>query len=177
MKYDAMIIIDMQTGLIEDNPYQKDIIINNIKILIDKCRFSDIPVIHIRHDGGKGDELEKDTLGWQIYQDFMPYDNEKIIDKKFNSAFLHTDLNLHLQSLDIKNVLMCGMQTEYCFDVTCKVAYELGYHVIIAKETTTTFDNEFFSAKDLCLYYENKIWNNRYADVLDMNTILENICG
>ncbi|MEG0365454.1 MAG: isochorismatase family protein, partial [Coprobacillus sp.] len=89
MKYDAMIIIDMQTGLIEDNPYQKDIIINNIKILIDKCRFSDIPVIHIRHDGGKGDELEKGTNGWQIYKDLIPQDHEKIIDKQFNSAFRH----------------------------------------------------------------------------------------
>lgn len=52
---------------------------------------------------------------------------------------------------------MCGMQTEYCFDVSCKVAFEYGYEVTIPKDTTTTFDNDFTSGEKLARYYEEKI--------------------
>ena len=58
--------------------------------------------------------------------------------------------------------------TEYCIDATCKIAFELGYEVIIPRATTTTFDNEFFSGESSVKYYEQKIWNNRYAKVISI---------
>ena len=63
------------------------------------------------------------------------------------------------------------MQTEYCFDVSCKVAFEYGYEVTIPKDTTTTFDNDFTSGEKLARYYEEKIWNHRYANVLSIDEI------
>ncbi len=72
-------------------------------------------------------------------------------------------------------LILCGMQTEYCFDVSCKVAFELGYEVTIARGTTTTFDNDFARAHDLTRYYEEKIWANRYAQVLDLNKVLSQL--
>lgn len=175
MVYDAMIVVDMQRALVEAHPYNEKTVIENIKKLIETCRKNGIPVIYIRHDGGVGDELEMGTGGWQICGDIAPEAGEKVIDKKFNSAFRRTELHSYLQSLQAKHIIMCGMQTEYCLDASCKVAFELEYHVTIPRDTTTTFDNEFAAAKELSRYYEDKIWNHRYANVLWVEEIVADL--
>lgn len=172
MKYDAMIVIDIQTALIEAHPYHEDIVLGNIKKVIAACRTNHVPVIYVRHDGGVGDELEKGCPGWEIYKDIAPQRGEKVIDKKFNSIFRQTGLHEYLQSAGVKNLILCGMQTEYCFDVSCKVAFEKEYQVTVPKDSTTTFDTELASAKDLTEYFEEKIWNHRYASVLPIEEII-----
>lgn len=171
MTYDALIIIDMQTALVQEHPYNEERVIENIKALLALFREKKIPVIYIRHDGGKGDELEKGTKGWEIYSEIKPLEGEKIFDKNYNSAFRQTGLHEYLQEIGAKHIVMCGMQTEYCFDVSCKVAFEYGYQVTIAKDTTTTFDNAFATGEALAKYYEDKIWNNRYAQVVSIEEL------
>lgn len=175
MKYDAIIIIDMQTALVEAHPYNEVSIIENIKSLLSVVRQYQVPVIYIRHDGGKGDELELGCDGWQIYKEIAPLSHEKIFEKQYNSAFRKTGLREYLNSFHAKSLILCGMQTEYCFDATCKIAFEYEYEVTIPQGTTTTFDNELAIGKDLVEYYENKIWNNRYAKVIPVVQIIEGI--
>lgn len=171
MSYDALIIVDMQTALVEAEPFNRVNVIENMKVLLDSCRKKGIPVIYIQHDGGMGDELEHGTVGWTIYKEIAPLPDEKIFEKQYNSAFRKTGLHEYLQEEGIKKIILCGMQTEYCLDVTCKVAFEYEYEVTIPQSTTTTFDNAFASGKDLAEYYENKIWNNRYAQVVRIDEI------
>ena len=171
MSYDALIIVDMQTALVEAGPFNRVNVIENMKVLLDSCRKKGIPVIYIQHDGGMGDELEHGTVGWTIYKEIAPLPDEKIFEKQYNSAFRKTGLHEYLQEEGIKKIILCGMQTEYCLDVTCKVAFEYEYEVTIPQSTTTTFDNAFASGKDLAEYYENKIWNNRYAQVVRIDEI------
>lgn len=175
MRYDAMIIIDMQEALVAEHPYHEEEVISNIQRLSAQCRKSGVPVIYVRHDGGIGDELEYGTEGWQICKAIAPLENETIIDKKRNSAFRDTGLHRHLQNIHAENIIMCGMQTEYCFDVSCKVAFEYHYNVTVPRDTTTTFDNEFSTAEKLVRYYEDKIWNNRYARVTAVDEIVEGL--
>lgn len=175
MSYGALIIVDMQTSLVESLPYNKLTVVENIKSLLSACRKRKIPVIYIQHDGGIGDELESGSIGWTIYKEIAPMENEKIFEKKYNSAFRKTGLKKYLDNMGIKNIILCGMQTEHCVDATCKVAFEYEYNITIPLFTTTTFDNGFISGKDLSEYYENKIWNNRYAQVVNVNQILDEI--
>ena len=84
MNYDAMIIIDMQTALINEHPFNERKVISNIQELISLCRMQNIPLIYIRHDGGTGDELEKGTEGWEIHKALAPSQEDCIIDKKYN---------------------------------------------------------------------------------------------
>ena len=72
MSYDALIIVDMQTALVEAEPYNRVTVIENIKVLLDSCRKKGIPVIYVQHDGGMGDELEQGSVGWTIYKDIAP---------------------------------------------------------------------------------------------------------
>lgn len=113
-----------------------------------------------------GDELEADTEGWRIHPAIPPRSGEKIFDKKFNSAFRKTGLKEYLNEKGIRRLILTGMQTEYCIDATCKAAFEYGYSILIPAGATTTFDNEFLSGAMLTDYYEQKIWNKRFADVI-----------
>lgn len=175
MMYDALIVIDMQTALVDARPYNEVGVLAGIRSLLERCRASGIPVIYVCHDGGPGDELEFGSSGWQVAAPIAPKPGEKRFDKHFNSAFRQTGLHEYLQQMGANRLILCGMQTEYCFDVSCKVAFELGYEVTIARGTTTTFDNYFARAHDLTRYYEEKIWANRYAQVLDLNKVLSQL--
>lgn len=172
MNYEALIIVDMQTALVGAEPYNRTVVIENIKALLNACRKREIPVIYIQHDGGNGDELEHKSTGWTICKEIFPLPDDKIFEKQYNSAFRKTGLREYLNQIGAKNIILCGMQTEYCLDATCKVAFEYEYEVTIPQSTTTTFDNAFASGKDLTEYYENQIWNNRYAKVASMNQVL-----
>ena len=174
MKPDALLVIDVQNALVDDHPYHGTELLRMIQRLLSACRSHRIPVLYVQHTE-TGEGLLKGTKGWEIAEAIAPHDGETVIEKNFSSAFRKTDLNARLQSLGVKNLLMCGMQTEYCVDATCKVAFELGYHVIIPAGGTSTYRNGSFAAEDLIEYYENRIWNGRFADVLPAKEILKGI--
>ncbi len=167
----VLLVVDVQTALVQSHPYNEQAVIRNIKRLIADCRAKGIEVIYIRHDGGVGDELERGTGTWQVYSEIAPEKEDKIFEKEYNSAFLHTGLKDYLDSKKIKNIILVGMQTEYCIDATCKAALEHGYQVIIPEETNTTFGNEYLTGEQLYNYYNFKIWNNRFARVLPIQEL------
>lgn len=165
----------MQAALLARHPAGKEMLISTIQQLLTLFRERQLPVIFIRHDGGRGDELEQGSDGWQIAQEVAPLAEEKIVDKRFNSAFRQTGLRDYLEVGGIRRLILCGMQTEYCVDVTCKVAFEYGYSVSIPRGGTATFDNEFSEGCALTAYYEEQIWHGRYAQVMDLPQLLAEI--
>lgn len=40
------------------------------------------------------------------------------------------------------------------------------------QENWTTYDNDFAKAEDLLEYYEEKIWNKRYVQVISVDEII-----
>jgi nicotinamidase-related amidase len=172
MKDTVLLVVDVQTALIEEHPYNESKVIANIKDLIETARLSQTEVIYVRHSDGVGEELEPNTRGWQIYHEIAPEQGERIFDKHYNSAFLKTGLKEYLDEKQIKNIILVGMQTEYCIDTTCKVAFEYGYKIIIVKETNTTFDNNHLTAEKLYEYYNNTIWEKRFAQIASMEDIV-----
>lgn len=172
MKNTVLLVVDVQTALVETHPYNEKEVTGNIKHLIDACRAKNIEVIYIRHDGGKGSSLEKNTPGWEIYEAIAPQAGEKIFEKLFNSAFKETGLKQYLDSKKIENIILVGMQTEYCIDATCKVAFESGYRLFMPEMTVTTFGNSYLSGKDLCTFYVENIWKNRFAEIIPVEEMI-----
>ena len=171
----GLLVVDVQEGLVTENPFNKESTINNIESLIKECRTKNVEVIYVRHDGGKGDELESGSEGWQIYNQIAPKEGEKIIEKQYNSAFKNTELKEYLNEKNIDTIILVGMQTEYCIDTTCKVAFEHGFTLIIPEETNTTFDNEYMSGKEIHDYYNFKIWKNRFATLIKVDDITKGL--
>lgn len=169
MPYDALIVVDMQTALLEAHPWDEAGVLERIQKLLAACRAKGIPIVYVRHTDA---ELPENTEGWQIYGAIAPQSGEKIFDKHFNSAFRQTGLHGHLQALGAENLILCGMQTEYCFDASCKAAFELGYRSTVVRGTVTTFDSAFAGGGELTRWFEEKIWHNRYAQVKGVDEVL-----
>lgn len=171
----ALLVIDFQNGLVADKPYSLEETVANIKELIKSSRKNGVEVIYIQHDGGKNDILEPNSEGWEIYREIAPNSDEKVISKKYNSAFRETKLKEYLDSREIKQLIITGMQTEYCIDTSCKVAFEYGYKLIIPEKTNTTFDNGNIKAKDLYEFYNFNIFKNRFGIVEDVEKTIKRI--
>ncbi len=173
--FDALLVIDVQSAFEGSGLSREAETFDNIRRLICLCRQNGVPVVYIQHDGGPGDPFERGTAGWRIAHDVAPAAGEFVIEKRFNSAFRQTTLREHLRELRAENLLLCGMQTEYCVDATCKVAFEYGYRVTIASGAVTTFDNNYLTGGKLTRYYETTIWNHRYARVASMEELIAEI--
>ncbi|WP_462409884.1 cysteine hydrolase family protein [Neobacillus sp. Marseille-QA0830] len=167
----ALLVVDVQTALIKEHPYNEEKVIGNIKRLISVARDSNKEVIYVRHDDGIGEELEYGTDGWQVYSEIAPNKNEKVFEKKYNSAFFKTGLKGYLETKKIDTIILTGLQTEYCIDATLKSAFDNGYNVIIPEQTNTTFDNEYLSGQKLYEFYNYKIWDNRFAKILSVDEV------
>lgn len=175
--YDALIVIDVQTALVEAHPSDEERFIASVGALIEACRCNGVPVVYVLHDGGAGDELERGTDGWQAYTAVAPQGGEPCVSKRFNSAFRRTGLHEMLRSLGAKRLVMCGMQTEFCFDASVKVAFELGFEVTVPREAVTTFDSEFATGDALTAYFEDRIWDGRFAQVKDTASVIEELAA
>jgi len=173
MSKTALLVVDVQEAIVGENPYNKESTISNIVEIIKSCRNNNIEVIYVQHDGGKGDELEAGSKGWQIHNKIAPKEGEKIIAKNFNSSFKNTELKEYLNEKNIDTVILVGMQTEYCIDTTCKVAFEHGFKLIIPEGANTTCDNDYMTGKEIYEYYNFKIWKNRFARLEKLEDIIE----
>ena len=175
MKPDALIVIDVQQALIDDHPYGEQQLLHTLSVLLAECRAQSVPVIYVQHE--EDGELAHGSRGWQVAGAIAPKDGEPRIYKRFSSAFRQTELHALLQSMRAQNLILCGMQTEYCVDATCKVAFELGYNVTVPHGGTSTYDNGPFKAQDLIAFYEKAIWADRFAQIRPLESVLGYIRG
>lgn len=175
MENTALLVIDVQNALVLAKPFAVGEVISNIKRLIKTCRENNVEVIYIQHNDEIGGELEPNSDGWKIYKEISPNSNEKVITKNYNSAFKETNLKEYLDNKGINQLIITGMQTEYCFDTTCKVAFEHGFKLIIPEKTNTTFNNGNILAKDLYEHYNFNIFNGRFGIVESIEDTIERL--
>lgn len=166
----AMLVVDMQNALILEHPYDEKRLIKTVAQMEEICRQKGIEVIFLRHEDNN---LVRGENGFEIYSKVAPKQGEKIIDKKYNSAFRETGLDDYLKEQGVTKLIVTGLQTDFCVDATVKVAYELGYDVIVPRGGHTTFDNRYLSGEELYHYYSYEIWNHRYAQVMSIDHIEE----
>ena len=79
----ALIVIDIQEGLVKENPYNAKNFISNTKAIIQHFRDQNIEVIFIRHSEDEG-LLATGSDNWQVYHELNPQENEKIFNKYYN---------------------------------------------------------------------------------------------
>ncbi len=173
----VLLVVDVQEALMAEHPYNEQKLINNIKLLISAARDNNQEVIYVQHEEDEGEELERDTEGWRVLSEIAPINKEKTFAKRYNSAFLKTGLGEYLKENGTKTIVLVGLQTEYCIDSTCKSAFELGFQVIIPEETNSTYDNEFLSGEKTYQFYNYKIWNKRFANVIPVKAAVALLAG
>ena len=162
----AFIIIDVQNILVETG-FETEKLLEKITYLQNQARSKNIEIIYVQHIENPEAQTSED---WQLSPLLKRQENEKVVQKRYNSMFKETGLKEYLDQQGIEQLVLCGMQTEYCVDTSVKVAFEYGYHLVIPEGAVTTFDGDDIPAETLNKFYEN-IWEERFADVLDYKII------
>lgn len=169
----VLLIIDTQKLITNEKLYKFDIFVSNVKKIINQARLNNMEVIYVRHDDGIGNELTKGNDGFEIYEKFKPINEEKIFDKVGNSAFKGTGLLEYLINKGEENIIIVGLQTDYCIDATIKCGFEHGFNIIVPAYANTTVDNKFMSAEQSYKYYNEYMWNGRYAECISVDETLK----
>jgi nicotinamidase-related amidase len=146
----AIIIVDMindfVTGKIGSLRAQK--IVPNIAALLKKARKQGITVIYLRDAHMVNDkELDiwgqhamKDTQGSEIISELKPEKNDIIIEKKWYSGFVDTELPAILKKMGADTLIFVGVSTDICVQNNVGHAYFSGYRTIVPQDCTASID-------------------------------------
>lgn len=139
----ALILIDIQQGF--DLPRwgkrnNSDAEANSQKIL-QNWRAAERLIIHIKHDSvDPASPLYPGQSGNQIKAIVQPQDDEPVLVKHVNSAFIGTDLEQRLHLQDIHTIVLVGLTTDHCVSTTARMGANLGFNVVVVADATATFD-------------------------------------
>lgn len=172
-----LLIVDAQNMITNETLYCFEEFVSSVKSLIKCARENNIEIVYVRHDDGVGELLTKGTEGFEIYNEFKPISEEKIFDKTVNSAFNGTGLLDYLNSKGEQIIIIAGLQTDYCIDATIKCGFEHGFKMIVPAQANSTFDNKYMSAENSYKYYNEFMWNGRYAQCISLNDTLDLMKG
>lgn len=162
----ALIVVDMQNGLFKQTvpPFNDQNVLNNINFLIEKADINHTPIIYIRHVGLALTPLSPESQLTQLISELKIGNHHRILEKQHPNCFKETNLHKILLELQIKELVIVGMKTEYCIDTTVRIASEYGYKVVLASDAHTTFDSAILNAGEM-ISYHNQILNNVFAKV------------
>jgi len=166
----VLIVVDAQKLITNEKLFQFDLFVHHVKELIRMAREHKVEVIYVRHDDGIGSELTPGTSGYEIYDQFQPKKDEKIFDKTVNSIFKDSGLLEYLHGQ--KEIIIVGLQTDFCMDASIKCGFEHGFQMIVPEHTNTTIDNKFMTSEQSYQYYNEMMWKNRYAQCITFEECL-----
>lgn len=139
----ALILIDVQEGFNQpvwgqrNNPHAEA----NMALLLAEWRKQKRPIYHIQHmSTSPNSPLRPDTAGNAIQQIVAPQNDEPIIQKTVNSAFIGTDLEVQLRENGVDSVVIVGLTTNHCVETTTRMAGNLGFVTFVVDDATATFD-------------------------------------
>lgn len=164
-----LLVVDTQKGITDDRLHDFDSLRNNINKLIFEAREHGVEVVYVRHDDGPGTGFSVGDDEFEIFQEFAPQGGERVFDKTVNSA-LHesTGLAVYLAEKKEKQIMVVGLQTDFCIDATIKSGFDLGYQMIVPAHANSTFDNEYIKKEVSYRYYNEFVWPGRYAQCVSM---------
>jgi len=166
----ALIVVDVQNGVCEwegEKVFASRRIVSAINGLIGRCREAGSPVIFVQHED---DELVPGSDAWALLSALDRREGDVLVSKRHGSAFHDTRLSELLQSQEIGDVVVCGMQTELCVDSTCRHAYTLGYRVELAADAHTTFDTAAISASQIIDHHNRTL--RSYVSVVPAESVV-----
>jgi nicotinamidase-related amidase len=156
----AMLVIDMQVGLLNGEP-KHDLhgVIERINRLAAKVREQSGKVIFVQHCGRKGDDFEPQTPGWALLPELLRDAKDVVIRKTLNDPFAGTDLQARLKEIAPERVLITGWATDFCVDATVRSAVANHHHVVVVADGHTLSDRPHLDAVSV-IRHHHWVWSN-----------------
>ena len=180
----ALILIDIQKGFdnIEYWGGQRNNLNaeENASVLLKLWRGHDLPIFHIKHCSSNLSSLLHEANAGNEFKDLVkPINDEPVIKKNVNSAFIGTTLEEQLRKARITKLVIAGLTTDHCVSTTARMAGNLGFDTYIVSDATATFnkkglDGQNYSAE---LIHETALASlyNEFATVVTTNFFIQHI--
>lgn len=144
----ALIIVDMQRSLLEDETWRPDHVLERVCSLESAARAAGAPIFYVVDS-----RVEPDA---ELHARLSPQPADKRITKSNCDSFLRTALQADLEAGSIERLVVCGLQTDFCIDTTCRRAASQGYQVTLVEDAHSTFDRDYISAAKV-IEHHNRI--------------------
>ena len=179
-KNPALILVDVQKAFLEKdypginrNNHDAEFICGNI---LSKWRELKLPIVHVRHSSTSPDsKLHKSKPGFEFNNYVKPLDNEIVLTKKVNSAFIGTKLENILYNMNINTLVFVGMTTNHCISSTVRMSGNLGFETYLISDSTACYDTMGMDGKmiDCNIIYESSLANlsKEFATIINSNKL------
>ena len=157
---DAIIVVDMQVGLL-NGPPKHDLhgVIRHINLLTAMVRKQSGKVIWVRHCGKTGDGFERHTEGWSFLPELNLHRDDVVVEKTLNDPFVRTSLQETLERIAPDRVLVAGWATDSCVDSTIRSTISNDYHVVVVSDGHTVSDRPHLDAATV-IRHHHWVWSN-----------------
>ncbi|UKV15743.1 hydrolase [Thalassospiraceae bacterium SW-3-3] len=149
----ALVMIDLQNGILAQSlhPRSGDVVLENARNLIAKFRSANTPIVLVRvywsSDMADAPHQMVDLPSvpakcppedWGTLVDGLVQPGDIVITKHQWGAFYGTELDLQLRRRGVDTIILGGVVTNFGVESTARSAWEHGYNVVIAEDTTAT---------------------------------------
>jgi nicotinamidase-related amidase len=156
----ALLIIDVQHALChgEYAGFEADRVISRINLVSRLVREAGGLVVMIQHESPSG-AFVYGTEGWQLATGLEARPNDVFVRKTATDSFHNTQLHAILQERRVTELIICGLQSEFCVDTTTRRALALGYPVTLVADGHTTLDNATLTAAQISAHHNETLSN------------------
>ena len=157
----ALLVVDVQKDIMS-GVYNRDAVVANISVLIDKARAENVPVVWVQHSG---EDVPIDSEGWQFIPELSHRAAESVVPKRYADSFEETDLESVLGERHIGRLIVAGAQTDECIRATLHGAIVRGYDATLVSDAHSTEDLTPWGAPppDKVIDHTNLYWQNHAA--------------
>lgn len=152
----AVLIIDVQQALCEGPGAAWDCagLIARINQVTAAARAAQRPVVWVLHEEAG---LEQGSAGWQLATGLQVDASDLRSYKRTGDAFWNTDLLPTLHNLGVQELVIGGMHTEYCVDVTTRAALRHGFPVVLLEDTHTSSGNAALTPQQVIAHHNSTL--------------------
>jgi isochorismate hydrolase len=151
--HSALLVIDMQRYFLDrsSHAYLPDSaeIVDNVADLIEAYRKRSLPVFFTKHCHPRDEKPGAMARWWkdliregdemaELDDRFKPRADEPVLSKSRYSAFVHTDLEKKLRTLNVTDIVITGVMTHLCCETTARDAFMRDFDVFVAVDGTAS---------------------------------------
>lgn len=122
--------------------YQAEQAVKQINLLENAFLENEQPIIYIQHIFNQPNVpfFEAGTVGVELHSGLKMQTDSIVVEKHYPNSFFQTNLKAKLDQLGVEKVVISGMMTHMCVDVTSRAAAEFGYDPVVIADATSTRD-------------------------------------
>jgi len=135
-----------------------DRVIARINAVSQRVRAAGLPVVLIQHEEDEG-PMRHDSDGWQLATTLAAKPGDLRLRKRTPDSFHETELQRLLKERDVDELIVCGLQSDFCVDSTVRRALSLGYPVTLLSDAHSTMDNGVITASQISAHHNATLAN------------------